>query len=203
MHHYQIDASKISVVGTGRGKIKPFRGIKDYQSGFILFVAKGRFEEKGGFLLIEAFKLAQRINQNFKLILICPQGYKDIIPLLPNMEILSSVSWEKLQSLFNHASLFAMPALNEPWGLVYLEALACKVPILGLNRNSLPEITQNGNFGFLCTSPEPADICEKILEAFSNIERLALMGTEGQHFCLNTFSWSWVADGIITQIFKD
>jgi len=201
--HYKISPSKISIVGTGRGNIKPYIGIKDYQSGIILFVAKGRFEDKGGFLLIEAFKLAQFVNPNIKLVMVCPEGYIKMIKPVSNLSLLSSVSWDQLQQLFNKALLFAMPALNEPWGLVYLEALACKVPILGLDRNSIPEITQNGRVGFLAKSPKAEDISEMILKAFSNTEELEKMGLEAQSFCLENFSWEKVGEKIIMVIFND
>jgi glycosyltransferase involved in cell wall biosynthesis len=105
---------------------------------------------------------------------------------------------EELQNLFNTAALFAMPALNEPWGLVYLEALACKTPILGLNRNSLPEITRKGQYGLLVDEPTPDCIADAILQAFSHPEKLREMGAMGQTYCLKTFSWDQVAMKIVS-----
>ena len=53
---YNLKESKITAVGTGTGIIQPYFGKKDYSKRQILFVAKNRFVDKGGPLLIEAFQ---------------------------------------------------------------------------------------------------------------------------------------------------
>jgi glycosyltransferase involved in cell wall biosynthesis len=193
INHYGIEPQRITVVGTGRGKIEAFTGEKDYENGHILFVAKERFEDEGGSLLIEGFKKAQRKNPSLKLVIVGQEQYRNLIGSVPNVTVTGFIPWEQLQNLFNTAALFAMPALNEPWGLVYLEALACKIPILGLNRNSLPEITRKGQYGFLVDEPSPDCIANAILQAFSNPDKLREMGAAGQKYCLETFSWDQVA----------
>lgn len=193
VEHYRIEPNKITVVGTGRGKIEPLSGNKDYQQGHILFVAKERFADKGGFLLLEAFRLIQQKNPNLKLVIVGSEEYQQFVRDIPNVRVTGFIPWSELQHLFDTASLFAMPSLHEPWGLVYLEALASKTPILGLNRNSLPEITQNGKYGFLVDEPDPQLIAATILQAFSEPAKLSHMGNEGQKYCLSTFSWERVA----------
>lgn len=203
INHYQIDSNHVTSVGTGRGTIEPFTAEKDYRNGHILFVVKSdaynfesRFEEKGGTLLIEGFKLAQRKNPSLKLVVVGNDKYASLIGDVPNVTVKGYVSWEELQNLFYTAALFAMPTPNEAWGLVYLEALACKTPVLGLNQNSLPEITRNGQYGFLVDEETPERVADAILNAFSNPQRLKEMGTSGQKYCLETFSWDSVATKI-------
>jgi glycosyltransferase involved in cell wall biosynthesis len=193
VRHYGASASKITVVGTGRGKIAAFRGKKDYRHGPILFVAKGRFEDKGGELLAKAFRIAVSKKPDLQLVMVGAESYLSRIGDIPNVRLTGHLPWPELQKLFETASLFAMPAVNEPWGLVYLEALACKTPVLGLNRNALPEITKRGRFGFLVDEPTPECVAAAILDAFSDAKRLQKMGTEGQAFCLAEFSWDAVA----------
>jgi glycosyltransferase involved in cell wall biosynthesis len=199
INHYQIKPERITVVGTGRGsEIEPFTAEKDYRNGRILFVAKDRFEDKGGPLLIEGFKIAQRKNPSLELVILGQDQYRNLISHVPNVTVTGFIPQEELQNLFNTAALFAMPALNEPWGLVYLEALACKTPILGLNRNSLPEITRKGQYGLLVDETTPDCIADAILQAFSHPEKLREMGAMGQKYCLETFSWDQVAMKIVS-----
>ena len=106
----------------------------------------------------------------------------------------------QLQQLFEQSALFAMPALNEPWGLVYLEALSCRTPILGLNRNSIPELTQHGQFGFAVSEPTAESIAAALLNAFSDVDRLAKMGRDGQKHCLHTFTWEHTAMRMLDAI---
>ncbi|OFW11384.1 MAG: hypothetical protein A3H96_00325 [Acidobacteria bacterium RIFCSPLOWO2_02_FULL_67_36] len=48
-----------------------------------------------------------------------------------------------------------MPVLwEELFGIVMAEALACGLPIIGLNRGAVPEIVQQGVNGFVCDSVE-------------------------------------------------
>jgi glycosyltransferase involved in cell wall biosynthesis len=192
IYHYRIDPKRITVVGSGIKEIKPFTGEKDYENGHILFVAKMRFEDKGGSLLLEAFKIAQRKKPSLKLVIVGQDQYKNLIGSVPNVTVHGFIPLEELQNLFNTAALFAMPALNEPWCQVYIEALANKTPILGLNRNYLPEITRQGQYGFLVDEPTPESIADAILQAFSNPSKLREMGAAGQKYCLETFSWEQV-----------
>ncbi|MDD9148838.1 glycosyltransferase family 4 protein [Sporolactobacillus sp. CQH2019] len=198
--HYELSPDKITVVGTGTGNIKPFIEEKDYSTKTLLFVAKNRFEDKGGLIVKDAIKLVQMRDPSIKLIIVGDDNYKSYFVDTPNVTIYGYVEWDFLQNLFNKSSIFIMPALNEPWGLVYLEALKCKMPIIGLNKNSLPEITQNGKYGFLINDADPKLLADTIIDAFSDIERLKRMGREGQKYCLNKYTWENVVDKIINEI---
>ena len=186
---YGVPGEKITTVGSGRGGILPYYGEKDYANGHILFVAKDRFVDKGGENLLAGFALAHRHNPALRLVLV---GRDEYIPRAvgqPGVMAYGHVSLAELQTLFEQASLFAMPAVNEPWGLVYLEALGCQVPILGLRRLSLPEITGNGRYGFCLETAEPAEIADTLCRAFDDPATLAEMGAAGQAYCLDTFTW--------------
>lgn len=201
IEHYKIAEHKITAVGTGRGGIKPNFGKKDYSNGKILFVAKGRFEDKGGFLVLDAFKIAQEKFPHLTLTIVGQNEYTDNIKQ-KNVTTLGFVSLEKLQELFDDHSLFLMPSRYEPWGLVYLEALACKMPIAGLNKNSLPEISNNGAYGYLLDKQDPQLLADIIIEAMNHPEILEQKGTLGQKFCLEKFNWENTVSAIIETIEK-
>lgn len=197
--HYGLPAQKITAVGTGLGVIKPYFGQKNYSNGKILFAAKGRFEDKGGRLVLEAFNKALAINPKLELIMVGQNEYTDKIKA-PNIKAFGFLSIEDLQNLFNECSLFLMPSINEPWGLVYLEALACKMPIIGLNRNSFPEISADGKYGFMIDEPDSDRLSEILIDAFSDTQRLEEMGIQGQDYCLKNFSWNNTVTKIVETI---
>lgn len=199
--HYKIAADRVTAVGTGRGKLVPFQGQKSYANGYILFTAKLRFEEKGGPLLLDAFRLAQARNPKLKLVIVGQESYVQQLRDIPGVTARGHIAWNELQELFDGAALFAMPSLCEPWGLVYLEALASRTPVLGLNCNSLPEITQNGKFGFLVDDPNPASVADTLAKALNDPETLRTMGEAGQRHCLETYSWQRVASSMIGAMF--
>jgi len=175
------------------GNVRCIEGEKPYSSCTTLFVAKDRFEEKGGLLLLEGFRLAQASDPRLKLIVVAPEPYREVAESVPGVAFKTALPWNELETLFNEASLFAMPALYEPWGLVYVEALACRTPVLGMNRNALPELTQNGEYGFLLDEATPSCVAAKLLNAYSDIDRLAAMGYRGQQYVRSRYSWDLTA----------
>jgi glycosyltransferase involved in cell wall biosynthesis len=198
--HYGMPRERVTVVGTGRGKITPYFGSKDYKDGTVLFVAKERFEEKGGRLLLEAFRRVAAVHPRLRLVMVCEARYQALVESVPNAVFKTSLPWEELEALFHQATLFAMPALHEPWGLVYLEALASRCPILGLDRNALGEIAGGGKYGFLVPHATPGAIADGLIQAFSDAGKLASMGEAGQKHCLSTYSWSRTAAFIRQRI---
>lgn len=190
-----LPRNKVTAVGTGLGGIKPYFGPKDYTRGRLLIVAKVRPHEKGLPLLLEAFTLARRQRPELQLTVI--GGAKD--PSVIGCEGVHGTGWitaEELQRIFEESCLFVMPATYEPWGLSYLEALACRTPVVGLSRNALPEISGNGRFGFLLPSTSVSELAEMLLRALSDPQHLEIMGNAGQKHCLERYQWSKVARAI-------
>lgn len=202
VNYYKISPDKVTVVGTGLGVIKPFYGEKNYKEKKILFVAKQSFYDKGGGLVIAGFKQACQIDPDLKLTIV-GSGEAERYADHPNITVTGFVPLPELQSLFEESCLFLMPALYEPWGLVFLEAMACKMPIVGLNRNSFPELSGYGKHGFGIESADPAELAAILVDACNNPERLKSMGEKAQDFCLSQFSWKKTVAAILDSVSKE
>ncbi len=198
---YGVGPEKITVVGTGRGKIAPLQTGKDYRRKNILMVAAQRFEDKGGPLLLEALQIARKTDPELHLTLVSPLETASFVGEKAGITLTGRVEWSELQRLFDEACLYAMPALSEPWGLVYAEALATKTPILGLNRAALPELTNNGEYGFLVEDATPEAVAAALLDAISDPASLQKMGESGQKYCLENFTWERTANLIAGAVF--
>lgn len=199
INYYNIFPGKITVVNTGLGIIQPFFGQKDYSNRKILFAAKGRFKDKGGEMVIAAFRKALETDPDLKLTIMGGAGDKDISES-PNVSVKGFIPQEEAQELFNTHTLFLMPANNEPWGLVYLEAMACKMPIVGLNRNSFPEISGYGKYGF-GIDDNNSDLLAKILiDSYRDPARLKSIGESAQKNCLSQYSWEKTVSKILNII---
>lgn len=81
------------------------------------------------------------------------------------LEILASVSDEKLVELYNEAKLFVFGSFLEPFGLVSLEAMACGTPVVAVAEGGQREIIEDGKTGFLFQRDEYSfsDAINKIL----------------------------------------
>jgi len=201
--YYGVPSDKITVVGTGRGKIKALAGTKDYTDKHILMVAKLRFKDKGGVLLLQALQLVRKAGHDVRLTLVSPDEFRQYVTsdLSDGVTVTGTVPWDELQHLFDTAPLYVMPAPCEPWGLVYVEAMATKTPILGLNRGALPELTNGGAAGFLVDEATPEAVAAGIIDALSDPARLARMGEIGQEYAQSQFSWERTAKLIKDKVF--
>ncbi len=195
--HYGVNSGRVTVVGSGRGSIHPYHGPKDYNAGRLLFIAKHYFAEKGGNLLIDAFCIAVRRFPRLSLTIVGGAAEPSLFRGMPNIDFRPFVTWPELERLLRDASLLVQPMLNDPWGQVYLEALVSRTPVLGLARNGLPEITQDGRHGFLVDKATPQAIADAIVDAMSDSNRLAAMGATGLQHVVDTYSW----DRVGTEIF--
>jgi glycosyltransferase involved in cell wall biosynthesis len=162
----------------------------------VLYVAKHKTADKGGFLLLKAFEIAVRRMPSIHLTMVGPDELREASAGIPNVQILSNLSSADLRHLFMAASLFAMPALYEPWGLVYLQALATRAPILALRRNAVPEMTNQGEYAFLVDKPTPESVAAEMIRALSSPAERMKKADQGQKFCLKNFAWSIVAERI-------
>lgn len=194
--HYGIPASRVTAVGSGMGSIEPYLGPKDYSHGRLLFIAKHLFFEKGGHLLLDAFKIAVKRNPKLSLTIVGSPQAQRLASKYPNVDFRSFIPWSELELLLRESTLLVQPMLNDPWGQVYLEALISRTPVIGLNRNGLPEIVQNGRFGFVVDSETPEALADAIIEATSDPERLAEMGSGGQQHVIDNYSWDIVGQRI-------
>lgn len=187
----------VTVVGTGVGSlITPFDEKVDYSNKRTLCIAKVRFHNKGLDLLLKGFRLARERDPELQLDLVVPPG---IVALQAGVTVHSALSGPELVHLYRSASLYAMPARYEPWGLVYLEAQLSALPVLGSSSCAFPELCDGGANGFILPQLDPAHIAEALVEAHSNPADLAARGAAALAFS-KRFSWKRTVESMLTVI---
>ena len=113
-----------------------------------------------------------------------------ITGMLPRAELLQ---------LLSHAAVFCCPSVYEPLGIVNLEAMACRVPVVASAVGGIPEVVEDGVNGLLVpyseSAPEEfeAGLAEKINELVRDPERAAAMGKAGRDRAVSEFGWDTVA----------
>ena len=83
---------------------------------------------------------------------------------IPNRYQITSVSYEEMKEQYKKANLFVLPSLEEPFGIVYLEAMSANIPVVAPDDAQRREII--GDAGFFCNVEndiEYAKLIEKAL----------------------------------------
>ena len=60
-----------------------------------------------------------------------------------NCEFIDQLKHSDLLSFYNQLDLFVLPSINEAFGCVYLEALACGVPFIGVKNQGIEDVIKN------------------------------------------------------------
>lgn len=194
--HYGLPPDRVTAVGSGMGAIAPYEGPKSYDKPALLFVAKHLFKAKGGLLLLEAFDRAYRQRPDLNLTIVGDERSRAFVGDRPGVTLHAHLPWERLQQLYRKSTLLVQPMLNDPWGQVYLEAMVSRTPVMGLNRNGLPELVDGGRHGFLVDRADPSALAEAIVSAVSDPERLESMAATAQRHVVQNYSWGRVAERI-------
>jgi glycosyltransferase involved in cell wall biosynthesis len=107
-------------------------------------------------------------------------------------EILFEKEWltdVQLRDLYRRSKILVSTSLNEPLGMIPLEAMSCGSVTLALNEGGYKETTVDGKNGFLVSSVD--EFAEKIRDLLGNKEKLSTMS---ELAIKNTKkNWSWEA----------
>lgn len=79
---------------------------------------------------------------------------------------------EEKADLYNLADVYVMPSRGEGFGFVFLEALACGVPVIGSKHDGGREALLDGALGLLVDPANPAEIEEAIRELLAHPTRV-------------------------------
>jgi len=83
--------------------------------------------------------------------------------LLSRVRVLRHVPAAELPALYEAASVFLFPSLEEGFGLPVLEAMASGLPVVASHTSSLPEV--GGDAALYVDPHDPHDIAEKVRQA--------------------------------------
>lgn len=194
---FGIQEDKIITVYAGT-TLKAEDFSKNYENKTILFVGKN-FERKGGHTLLEAFKLVRKEIKDARLIIIGPDFNIDE----EGVEVKGLVTNKNdLVNYFKQASLFVLPSLYEPFGLVFAEAFAFKNPCIGTNICAMPEIIEEGKGGFLIPPNDSNTLADRIILLLKDEGLSRKMGEYGFEKVKNTLNWDSVVNNMLFHCSK-
>lgn len=144
---------------------------------------------KGQRYLFEAMSRIIQEVPNFKLVLLGrfrrDEAYvRQLRGMQKRHQLFTRVKWlglrTNVQDFMSAFDLCVVPSVQEPLGLVALEAMAAGTPVVASETGGLPEIVKHGVNGLLVPPKDPAKLADAIIEMASDRDRRIEMGRQGR-----------------------
>ena len=120
------------------------------------------------------------------------------------------VTKQETIQLYSHARVFCCPSVYEPFGIINLEAMACRAPVVASATGGIKEVVVDGETGYLVpldqdsvtsfpVDPEKfaRDLAAGINRLFTDPEKCRRFGDAGRRRVEETFSWTAIAQQTI------
>ncbi|MBI1803913.1 MAG: glycosyltransferase family 4 protein [Ignavibacteriae bacterium] len=200
-----VKSAKVNIAGVGvhldqyhphdldlwRQKIEFEWGIRPGDN-VIAFVGR-KMENKGIAILIEAVKrFASELS--VKLVLAGPafEWFRVLYAQLPSDDrqfIIDAgvLTHQEKVNLLHSSKLLVLPSKFESFGVVFLEAWACGIPVIGTTEGAMPEVI--GDAGWTVPYGDAAALAAAIRSALAEPQVLCEMGERGRRKVQQQFSW--------------
>ncbi len=145
----------------------------------ILHGYKDILQEKGFINLLDAFskiahqdeslrllfaigKPPDRLNVQFEEAIKKLEGFIQIHGV-EDQVMIRTFKLEEMPRVYAGSNVFVLASENETFGQVFLEAMACGLPVLGTNVGGIPEIIEDGVNGYLTIPNDASHLANRIL----------------------------------------
>ncbi len=164
---------------------------------------------KGQDTLIRAWPAVRAAATGDPLLLLVGDG-----PYRPHLERLAAatkvassvlftgpVSWDDLPAYYAAGNIFAMPCRTrragldvEGLGIVYLEASATGLPVVGGDSGGAPDAVLDGETGYVVSGRSAGLLAERLIELLADPAGAAAMGEKGKAWIDREWTWDLVAE---------
>lgn len=162
-------------------------------------------EEKGLTSLINAMSFLCEIFPNLKLLITSPRPapklmrhFKRARRKLEELAIVYGVhdkvifatryDYADMPKVYAGADIVVLPSVYEPFGMVYIEAMACAKPVVGCSAGGVPEIISHGMNGYLCKPRDPVDLAKVLTWLLKDAEKRRRFGEAGRRIVEEKFT---------------
>lgn len=117
---------------------------------------------------------------------------------LTNTRILGYMSPKdqvSFKEFYSRADVYVAPSTwNEPLGLVILEAMAAKTPVISTRNGGITSLIKDGYNGYLVRPRNATEIAEKVNILLGNDELRKKMGERSQKLVAEKYTWEHIAN---------
>lgn len=207
---------KIEVIPNGvdveKFQPKQASGNEDKSTIFFLSVLDEFHKYKGLDYLLEALKIVKNNVPDVKLIV----GGKGVLldhhqemaaslGLKDNVEFAGFIPDEEIADYYSQASVFVLPSissLQEGFGIVALEALACQTPVVTTDIVGVAQDLKQIKGGIVIPPRDTHKLADAITQILSDAEMQKEMGQRGRKLVQEKYTWKGVASSM-EKVYKE
>ena len=116
--------------------------------------------------------------------------------VLNNISFVGRVQYDELPRFICVGEIFAMPSRSrlaglevEGLGIVYLEASACGLPVVGGRSGGAPDALLEGETGYAVDGLKPVDVAAAVIKLLNDPDSAAAMGRRGREWIIQEWEW--------------
>jgi glycosyltransferase involved in cell wall biosynthesis len=106
---------------------------------------------------------------------------------------------DELALLYRQADIFCLPSVQEGFGIVFLEAMACGLPVVATLAAAIPEVVPDRRAGLLVPPGDVAALAHALIELLARPSQRASYGAFGREY-VERFDWDRVAQIFLEQV---
>ena len=110
---------------------------------------------------------------------------------------LGPVNRDDLPDVYRAASVGVLPSVQEGFGLVLLEAMACGLPVIASTNTAGSDVIRDGTDGFVVPTRDASALEEKLLWLYRHRLEAEEMGREGRRRVLEQFTVAHYAERLV------
>lgn len=119
------------------------------------------------------------------------------LDVLSHISFVGRVPYQEIPQFIALGEIFAMPSRSrlaglevEGLGIVYLEASACGLPVVGGKSGGAPDALLEGETGFAVDGRNPDEVSEAILRLLHDPQLGLRMGKRGRQWIIENWEWN-------------
>lgn len=195
---YPADRIKVLRYGVDLGRFSTEAGDRAAPERFKVICVAGINARKGIIDLLDAWRelkleaadllLIGRVSPEMEPVLRRYAGSFRHVPHVPHHE---------LPRYLSESTVFVLPSLEDGFGLVCTEAMACGVPVIATSNTGAAELIRGGVNGYVVPIRAPHLIAEKLYALHADREKARAMGIEAAKTARQLYDWRGYAERLL------
>jgi glycosyltransferase involved in cell wall biosynthesis len=164
------------------------------RNNYILCIAHQN-EKKNLELLLRAFACLKDVDPALNLALVGDGPLRSKLEELARSlnlgDRINFLGWKsrtEVAELLWGCTVFVLPSKSEPFGIVIIEAMACRKPVVASRVGGIPEIIENGENGIMVDPHDPSGLARAIEILLKNPDLRESLGAKGHRTVQQRFT---------------